>query len=93
MIWIARLAILFAGFIVGGVMLNVYYAVCIFFSVTLLGVENETFHTALYWACLIAGFATSFFLMRRVWPRCAAATQSIWCCSSTRGILTLTMLV
>lgn len=68
MIWLGRLAILFTGFIVAGVMLNVFYAVCCFFSVFLLGIENETFHTIQYWVCLIAGFIASFFLMRRVWP-------------------------
>jgi hypothetical protein len=73
MIWIARLAIIFAGFVVAGVMLNVYYAVCIFFSAILLGIENEAFHTVQYWVCLIAGFVTTFLLMRRVWPRSATS--------------------
>ena len=73
MIWTARLAMLFVGFVVGGVMLNVYYAVCVFLSVTMLGIENEAFHTAQYWVCLIAGFVTAFLLMRRVWPRSAAS--------------------
>jgi hypothetical protein len=69
MVWLARLLLIPIGFLIGRVMLNVYYAFCVFFSITLLGIENETFHSVEYWACLIAGFVTSFLLMRRAWPR------------------------
>ena len=68
MIWITRLAILFAGFIVGGVFLNLYYLAFCFVTIFLLGIENETFLSVQYWVCFVAGFGTSFLLMRRVWP-------------------------
>ena len=67
---IARLAIIFAGFIVGGVFLNIYYAVCCFFTIFLLRIDSESILVeALYWLCLAAGFVTSFLLMRKVWPK------------------------
>lgn len=73
MIWIGRLAIIFAGFVVAGVFLNLYYALCCFFTVFLLGIQNDLFHSAQYWSCLVAGVATACFLMRRTWPRASPA--------------------
>jgi len=70
----ARIALLFlllmVGVLVVGGMLNFYNAMACFFSVFLLGVKNETFYSVQYWTCLIAGFGTAFFLMRRVWIVC-----------------------
>lgn len=69
MIWIHRLAILFAGFVVGGVAMNLYLLVCCFISVFALGITDTLFLAVQYWVCLIAGFATAVFLLRRAWPR------------------------
>lgn len=62
------LLLLFVGVVVGAVFLNIYYAVCTFFSVTLLGIENGTFHQFEYFVCLVAAFLSSFVLMWCVWP-------------------------
>ena len=65
---VARIALVFAGFIVAGVFLNIYYLVFTFFTVFLLGVDSKIVLNVQYWICFVAGIATSFFLMRKAWP-------------------------
>ena len=66
---IVRIALVFAGIILTGVLLNVYYVVCAFFTVFLLGINSDTIFTIQYFICLAAGAATSFFVMRKAWPQ------------------------
>ena len=73
---IGKLAILFAGFIVAGVFLNLYMLAISFmlipmlislrlnFGFTLRG--SEVYGPA-YWVCLAAGVITAFFIMRPAW--------------------------
>ena len=67
---VARIAIVFAGIIVAGVLLNVYILVATFTVGAVLsgmGFTREQEFAMLYWPCLIAGFVSAFFLMRPVW--------------------------
>ena len=73
---IGKLAILFAGFIVAGVFLNIYFMLANLLLLPLLislqlnfGIHlpSETVCGPLYWICFAAGFVTSFFIMRPAW--------------------------
>ena len=67
---VARIAIVFAGIIVAGVLLNVYLLAATFTVGAVLsgmGFTREQEFTLLYWPCLVAGFVSAFFLMRPAW--------------------------
>lgn len=67
---VGRIAIVFAGIVVAGALLNVYILAATFTVGPILGalgVSSEHEFTLLYWPCLIAGFVSAFFLMRPVW--------------------------
>jgi len=66
---LARIAIVFAGVVLCGVALNLYYLVFCFFTVFLLGISDTLLLDAQYWLCCAGGAATAFFIMRRVWPK------------------------
>ena len=66
---LARIAIVFAGVVLCGVALNLYYLVFCFFTVFLLGIEDTSVLKAQYWLCFAGGAGTAFFVMRRVWPK------------------------
>ena len=66
---IGRLAVLFCGFIVGAALMNVCLIPGTMFSAYVLGIKSEVYYEVLYWLSLVFGFAVSFYLMWRIWPR------------------------
>jgi len=66
---IAKLAIIFTGFIVAGAFVNLYFLVFVFSTRFLLGIDSELVFKVQYWICFAAGTVTSFLLMRKVWPK------------------------
>ncbi len=67
---VARLAVLFAAFIVAGAFLNLYmFAASLVLAppIATLGVPSEFLFTPLYVVCLFAGILSSFFVMRPAW--------------------------
>lgn len=68
MIWLTRLAILFAGFIVAGVFFNLYYLAFCIVTIFALGIKNELILSIQSWICFVAGFGTAYYLMRGTWP-------------------------
>ena len=72
---VTRIAIVFAGIIVAGVFLNLYYLVATFFTAFLLGIDSALFLSIEYWICFAAGVVTSFCVMRTVWPKDPTRTK------------------
>jgi hypothetical protein len=66
---IARAAIIFAGLVLCGVFLNVYFIFLCFITVFLLGIKGEFFFEVQRWICLIAGAITAFYVLRPIWPK------------------------
>jgi uncharacterized membrane protein AbrB (regulator of aidB expression) len=89
---IGKLAILFAGFIVAGVFMNLYAIMASLMLIPMLislqlnfGVDlHKQLSTPLYWICLAAGVITAFLVMRPAWnatekkpkPKIEAAPES-----------------
>lgn len=65
---ITKITILFCGFIVAGVFVNLYFMPLSLATTLLLGIDNKIVLQIEYWICFAAGFVTAFFLMREVWP-------------------------
>jgi hypothetical protein len=65
---IAKIAILFCGFIVAGVFLNLYFMPLSMITIRLLGIDNLIVLQVEYWICFAAASVTAFFLMRQGWP-------------------------
>ncbi len=67
---------LFVGFILAGVFLNLYYLAFSIVAVFFFGLENEFVLNIAYWVCLVAGLITSFCVIRKAWPTNVKAKQS-----------------
>lgn len=65
---IARLAILFVGFLVFGAFLNLFVIVSSMLFAVALGIRNEAFYQVQYWVCFAVAAVISAVLMSRVWP-------------------------
>ncbi len=65
---IARLAIVFVGFIVFGVALNIYFLIFTVATVGVLGIESSILSNVLLAISYLLGAATAIYLVRKIWP-------------------------
>jgi hypothetical protein len=72
---ITFLALIFVGFILVGVFLNLYYLAFCAVAGFLVGLENQLVLNIAYWVCVVAGVVTAFYIMRKAWPTKVAAKQ------------------
>lgn len=72
---VIRIALIFVGFILTGVFLNLYYLAFTMVAIVALGVENRLALETAYWVCLFAGIATTFYVLRNAWPRESGAKR------------------
>jgi hypothetical protein len=70
--WISRIAFLVGVVVVGAVLFVLYFMAVGFVMIFLLGLGGETAYLIQYGVCLIAGYATAIYLMRRGWPKSKA---------------------
>lgn len=74
--WISRIAFLFGLFIVGAVLFLLYFMAAGFVTVFLLRLSGDVVYAIQYGVCLVAGYATAIYLMRRGWPKAPVGKQS-----------------
>lgn len=65
---VVRIALVFVGFILFGVFLNLYFMVYAFLGIFVLGIDNQSIHDFAYWVSFALGGATTIKLIRKVWP-------------------------
>lgn len=70
---LAKIGLTILGILLTGVLLNVYLVLTTIFTITLLGIESDAAFNVQYAVCLLAGAVSSFFLLRRAWPKAKAA--------------------
>ena len=66
---IARLAIIFVGFILFGVALNICFLIFTVATVGVLGIESSFLSNVLLAISYLLGAATAIYLVRKIWPK------------------------
>lgn len=65
---IAKIALVFAGFIVWGVVTNLILLVLGFFTIFILGMGPKTVQVQ-FWICAVPGLYITYRLLRPGWPK------------------------
>jgi hypothetical protein len=65
--FVAGCAIIFAGFVLVGVFLNLYLLTLSFLTVFVLGLTGPGWLNLQYWICFAGGVYTSYILLRSAW--------------------------